>query len=331
MEIVFLGTSAAVPTKNRNLSSVILLYEGTQLLFDAGEDIQRQFEAASIKFNKPLTIFISHMHGDHVIGLPGLLFHFTLINRSTEVEIYGPPGIFSYLMIHRLTTGLNPDFLKTIYEFEFDTRNLKKFNFHGEINQNPEEVTISNGWIYETEEYKVQMKEVCHSVPTMGFRFVEKPRPGKFYPEIAEKYGIPRKKWKYMQLGKKLEHKGKIIDPEKEGIVGPKRDGLIISYSADTKPCDNLNILIKNSDVAICEATFSEELVDLAKEKKHSTAYQSAEIAKNNGVKLLILTHISSRYADRSDEIKLLDEATSVFSNTLIAYDLMRIIPNKNT
>ena len=328
MEIIFLGTSAAVPTRQRNLPSVVLLYNGEQILFDAGEDVQRRYEDAGLKFNAPLSIFISHMHGDHVIGLPGLLFHFTLISRTQEVKIWGPPGIFSYLYLHRIVTGLRAPFLRDVFEINSQENHIIRYDFQGKPDQQPEKIMVTNNRVYETPNYTIDAIPMCHSVPTTGFRFHEKPRPGRFHPDIAQKHNIPQGNlWKKMQMGKTVEYKGIFYNPEELGIVGPKRPGYIISYSADTKLCGSLYELAKDSDVFICEATFGDELSDLADEKLHMTTSQSAEVAKSSNVSQLILTHISSRYPD---EQILLNQATSIFPNSLIAKDLLRIFPSKD-
>lgn len=331
MEIVFLGTSAAVPTRQRNLPSIIFLYDGEQILFDAGEDAQRRFEDAGLKFNAPLSIFISHMHGDHVIGLPGLLFHFTLIGRTQEVKIWGPPGIFAYLYLHRIVTGLRAPFLSDIFEIHSHEGELLRYNYQGNPDQHPVKIPITKNEIFETPNYIIRAIPVCHSVPTTGFRFHEKARPGKFNPEIAEQHNIPQGHlWKKMQMGEVVNYKGKSYDPEELGIVGQKRPGIIIAYSGDTMICDELHLLAKDADFFICEATFGKELSELAKEKKHMTAFQGAEIARNSNVTQLILTHISSRYADEQLLADLLQEARSIFPNSIIAYDLLRISTSKD-
>ncbi len=323
MEIIFLGTSAAVPTRQRNLPSVVLLYKGEQILFDAGEDVQRRYEDAGLKFNAPLSIFISHMHGDHVIGLPGLLFHFTLISRTQEIKIWGPPGIFPYLYLHRIVTGLRAPFLKDVYEIHSQENMLLRYDFQGKPDQKPEEIPFDDDLIHETSNYTIKSIPMTHSVPTTGFRFHEKPRPGRFKPEIAKQNKIPQGSlWKRMQMGEIIQYKGNSYNPEELGIVGPKRPGLIISYSADTKICEQLFSLAKDADLFICEATFGNELKDLAEEKSHMTAMQGAEVAKNSNVEQLVLTHISSRY---TEETILLKEAQSIFPNSLIAHDLMRL------
>lgn len=330
MEIVFLGTAGAIPSKTRNLPAIVFLYNGEQLLFDAGEDIQRKFEEASLKFNAPLTIFISHMHGDHIIGLPGLLFHFSLIQRTTELNIFGPPGIYNYLIAHKHTVGLKAPFLNQIYEIYYHTEQILKYNFQEEFDQKPKVISIVDNTIFESKDYFIKCLPMCHSVISYGFKFIEKPRPGEFYPEKAKNLGIPMGRlWKRMQMGNTIDYNAKLIDPIVEGIIGPKRPGIVISYSSDTMVCDNLIKIAQNSDYFICESTYSEELKDLAQEKMHMTASQCGRIAKKANVNTLILTHISSRYAHTSDV--LLNEAKQEFPNSILAQDLLRILVERST
>lgn len=325
MEIIFLGTSAAIPTKTRNLPSIaILLQSGKQILFDAGEDVQRRFEE-TLKFNQPLTIFISHMHGDHIIGLPGLLFHFGLIQRTRNIKIFGPQGIFAYLMVHKYTTGLGAPFLKDVFECDFKSNSLIKYDFQKTPDQIPERIPISNNIIYEDNEFSIKALPVQHSVPTMGFRLIEKPHPGKFDPKKATELNIPMGPlWKRMQEGKIVTLNGQKIDPLKEGIIGPPRPGTVIAYSGDTEKCKQLVELAKNSDVFICESTYMEDLKELAAEKKHMSIKQCAEVALEANAKSLILTHISARYSDLNEDIMLKD-VKNIFPNITIAKDLLKI------
>jgi len=335
MEIVFLGTSCAIPTRTRNLSSFIILYNGTQILIDAGEDIQRQFEKASLKLNSPLIILISHMHGDHVIGLPGLLFHFNLIDRTSKVKIIGPPGIFSYLMAHKYLIGLKADYLSEIVEIDKSSRKLYYYDFQKPLNQSPKEIYSSSECIkvHQEKDFKIYAIPVDHSIPTWAFRFQEEKRPGKFNPVRANELSIPKIYWSKIQEleeNKTIEINGREIDPVKEGIIGPKRPGISISYSADTRPCDNLGKIIRNSDILICESTYSSLFNNLAIEKKHMTAKESALMAKDFNIKYLFLTHFSNRFEDEDELKKLYDEAKYEFENIYIAYDLMRVKIKRN-
>ncbi|MFW9947846.1 MAG: ribonuclease Z [Candidatus Odinarchaeota archaeon] len=323
MEIIILGSSAAIPIKERNLPSIALKYKNELILFDCGEDLQRRLNQAGLKFNKPLTILISHFHGDHVIGLPGLLFRFGLIDRTAPLTIYGPRNLYLYLYLHRKILGLKADYPIKIIEIDHSQRKLFEFeDLDAEKYSN--EIEIENNIIFESKRYLIKYALVEHSVLTFAYSFIEKPRSGKFNPERAQELGIPASHlWKKLQEGEIINFKGKKIDPFKEKIVGPKRPGRKVTYSGDTVPCDSLIGIGEGSDILIHEATFSKELEHVAKEKKHSTSVDAANMALRMNVKQLILTHISSRYQE--DAIKLLKDAQEIFPNTILAQDLLKI------
>ncbi|MFX1497821.1 MAG: ribonuclease Z [Promethearchaeota archaeon] len=323
MELIILGSAAAIPIRERNLASIALKYKNELILFDCGEDLQRRLNEAHLKFNKPLKILISHFHGDHIIGLPGLLFRFGLIERTAPITIFGPRNLYLYLYMHRKILGLKADYPIKIIEIDHEQNKLLKFIG---LNSEPEskEVDIQNNIILEKKRYLLKCILVDHSVPTFAFSFIEKPRSGKFNPEKAEELGIPASHlWKKLQEGETINFNGRIINPFKEKIVGSKRPGRKITYSGDTAPCESLISIGKDSDILIHEATFSKELDHIAKEKKHSTSLDAANIARKMNAKQLILTHISSRYQEDAEE--LLKDAQEIFPNTLLAKDLMRI------
>ena len=323
MELIILGSSAAIPVRERNLPSTALKYKNELLLFDCGEDIQRRLIEAGLKFNKPLKILISHFHGDHIIGLPGLLFRFGLNERTAPVTIFGPRNLFLYLFVHRKILGLKANYPINIVEIDNDNKKLIVFEtLNSEIPS--EEKFLEDNVIFESDKYTLKYTEVEHSVLTFAYSFVEKPRYGKFKPKRAIELGIPESNlWKKLQGGEIIEYEGKTIDPLKEGIVGPKRPGRKVTYSGDTIPCESLIELGRDSDILIHEATFSKELSDVAFEKKHSTSVDAANDAKKMNAKQLILTHISSRYQE--DANQLLQDAKLIFPNTILAKDLMRI------
>ncbi len=324
MELIILGSSAAIPVRERNLPSTALKYKNELFLFDCGEDLQRRLIEAGLKFNKPLKILISHFHGDHIIGLPGLLFRFGLIERTAPVTIFGPRNLFIYLFVHRKILGLKANYPISIVEIDNDNNKLIVFEtLDSEIPS--EEKFLEDNVIFENDKYTLKYTEVDHSVLTFAYSFVEKPRYGKFKPKRAIELGIPESKlWKKLQEGEIIEYEGKTIDPLKEGIVGPKRPGRKVTYSGDTIPCESLIELGRDSDILIHEATFSKELSDVAFEKKHSTSVDAANDAKKMNAKQLILTHISSRYQEE-DANQLLQDAKLIFPNTILAKDLMRI------
>jgi len=324
MELIILGSSAAIPVRERNLSSTALKYKNELLLFDCGEDTQRSLVEAGLKFNKPLKILISHFHGDHIIGLPGLLFRFVLNNRTAPVTIFGPVNLFLYLSVHKKVLGLKPNYPITV--IEIDDKQNQLIIYEGLDSELPKEkLNMKENTIFDGKKYSLNFTLVDHSVLAFAYSFIEKPRNGKFNPEKAIEFGIPESSlWKKLQEGESIDYKGKLIDPIKESIVGPKRKGRKVTYSGDTSPCKSLIDLGRNSDILIHEATFSKELSEMAIEKKHSTATDAANVAKKMEAKQLILTHISSRYRDDS-LLELLEEAKEIFPNTLIAEDLMRV------
>ncbi len=358
MDLIFLGTSGATPTKNRNLPAVaIRLDTGNIVLFDAGEDVQRRFQEAKLRFNVPTWIFISHLHGDHVIGLPGLLFNFHIKNRTEDLHIFGPPGIASYLLNLHDFIGLKAENYN-LYVSEInpisqkDCVRSKSENKMGltEENSNEPQKDSSEFYkiihydrfltsdysrsvkiekipqIYSNEEFSISSLILSHSVLNYGFRLQEHPRNGKFNPERALELKIPRKKyWNLMHTGKKVVlHDGREIDPVKEGIVSPKRAGRIIVYTGDTAMCDNLITLAQHADYLICEATYHQKHEMKAIEKHHLTAKFAGQVAHNASVKKLFLTHFSSRYED-SELNEMLDQAKELHEASFIGKDLLKI------
>jgi ribonuclease Z len=323
MEIIILGSAAATPIKERNLSSIALRFKNQILLFDCGEDFQRKFAEAGLKFNKPMKIFISHFHGDHIIGLPGFLFRLSLNERTAPMTIFGPRNLFLYLFIHKKILGLKTNYPLLIKEI--DNQNNQIIEYKGLESEIPENINnINENIIFDSKYYQIRYTLVEHSITTFAYAFIEKPRYGKFNPERARELGIPESNlWKKLQEGEIIEIDGKSIDPIKEGITGPKRPGRKITYSGDLKPSENFINLGKNSDLLIHEATFAMALAETAAEKKHSTSADAANDAIKMNVKQLILTHISSRYQD--DAAKLLEEAKKIFPNTILAEDLLKI------
>jgi len=323
LDIIILGSSAATPTRERNLSSIAMRYRNQIILFDCGEDFQRRFAEAGLKFNKPLSIFISHFHGDHIIGLPGFLFRLSLNDRTAPLTVCGPQNLFLYLSTHKKILGLKANYPIKIVEIDYSAGEI--IEFEGLDSETPKKTTkINDKIILDTKYFSMKYTLVDHSVITYAYAFIEKPRFGKFNPEKVKELGIPESNlWRKLQEGEIIEFNGKKIDPIKEGIVGPKRPGRKITYSGDLSPTKSLIELGKNSDILIHEATFAEKLAEVAKEKKHSTSIDAAMDAKEMNAKQLILTHISTRYQE--DALKLLEEAKEIFPNTILAKDLLRI------
>lgn len=333
MELKFLGTSGATPTMDRNLPSIALrLDNGEILLFDAGEDVQRRFEAAKLKFNVPTTIYISHLHGDHVIGLPGLLFNFHLGGRTAPLTIVGPQGIAAYLDFHFQLIGLRAtSYSLSLLEIQFPKDDTPKggmdtIQYRNFLTPKYERafVQLVGNTVKITNLYFVKAYWMKHSMPTLGFRFEEKPHDGKFNPERAKELNIrPGILWKRMQKGETIKiNGGSEIDPIAEGIVTEKRPGYVIAYSGDTMMCPNLLTLAENADYFICESTFSIDDEKLALDKLHLSTKMAASVARDANVSHLFLVHFSGRYRD----VMVLEaEARRFFQETTAAVDLMNI------
>ena len=298
LRVIFLGTAGSVPTPKRSLSAILIQRKGEQLMFDCGEGVQRQMMKAKTGFHKKMKVFVSHMHGDHVLGLPGLLQTMALLDRERKLEVYGPSGINRFIEAIKETVQFVLTFPVEIHEIE------------------------EAGVVCEEEEYAIKAVWANHVIPSLAYALVEKPRPGKFYPEKAEALGVPEG-----PLWSKLQHKhkvnlpdGRVIKPEQ--VVGPPRPGRKIVYTGDTRTFKGFAKFAAGADLLVHDATLDDELAEKAEEDGHSTPSQAAENAKKGKVKQLILTHISARYDDTS---ALLEQAQKVFKNTRVAEDFTKI------
>jgi ribonuclease Z len=301
MEIVLLGTSAALPTQSRWPTATAILRGGEILLFDCGEGTQIQFQKAQLKPGKLSRIFISHFHGDHLYGLIGLLTSLQLAGREKPLYLYGPDGLARYL---------------TFME------KLSQFKFHYEIKITE---AAAERAVWEMAEYTVTAMPLRHSVLVLGFRLQEKMRPGEFDVVTAERLGIPpgplRRR---LQQGEPATlPNGAVVRPEQ--VLGPPRPGRVVALCLDTRPCPNSVELARKADVLIHEATFDAPQQTLAEHAGHSTAAEAAEIAKQAGAKKLILTHISARYGE-AECARLAQQAQAIFPNTILGRDLQRFV-----
>ncbi|MEE9725975.1 ribonuclease Z [Listeria seeligeri] len=299
MELVFLGTGAGVPSRGRNVTSIALsmLNERNAIwLFDCGEATQHQILRSQIKLSKLEKIFITHMHGDHIFGLPGLLSSRSFQGGDSDLTIYGPVGIQAYVETSLKLSG---------------TRLTYKIIFEG----------IEPGLIFEDEMFTVTADELDHGMLSYGYRIVEKDKQGALDAARLKADGVePGPIFQKLKNGKVVTlPDGREIDGK--NYIGKPQKGKIISIFGDTRETASEYALAENADVLIHEATFEGDKGKMAAEYMHSTTIQAAELAKKAGVKKLILTHISSRY-DREASKALLIEAKSVFENTEIAYDL---------
>ena len=298
MKLVFLGTSGMVPTKDRNVQSLYLDYNGEGILLDCGEGTQRQITLAGLSAQKIRKILISHWHGDHVAGLLGLIQ--TLGNFGNEdvtVHLYGPTGTQGFL--DHMMQSCVFDMTLNLEVHELDPQGLETF--------------------YEHDDYYLQCAPLEHSIPTLGFRFVKKER-RKFDKQKLRELGLEEGPLLgELQKGKSIEHNSTTITPEEvTELIGEKS----LAFIFDTQLTDNCYELAKNSEVLVSEAVYTSDLEHKAEQYKHLTAKQVAHIAAQCGVHQLILTHFSQRYKTTAE---LEEDAKQLFDNVVCAYDLMKV------
>lgn len=298
LQVIFLGTAGSVPTPIRSLPAIAIRRKGELILFDCGEGVQRQMVKAGLGFNKKMKIFITHMHGDHMLGLPGLIQTMSLLDRTRKLEIYGPAGLEDFIEAIEKTVQFTLTFSLQITEIERE------------------------GLVCEEKEYKIYAAWADHTAPAFAYSLVEKPRPGKFYPEKAKALGVPEGVlWSKLQRGSAIKLPNeRVVEPEE--VVGPPRPGRKIVYTGDSRSSEPLVELAKNADLLIHDCTFDDELAERATEDGHSTPRQAAKTAKIAKVKRLILTHISARY--KTPDL-VLNQARKAFVNVDVAEDFMKI------
>lgn len=302
MEIFFLGTGAGIPAKFRNVTAIalkLLEERGSIWLFDCGEATQHQILHTSIRPRRIEKIFITHLHGDHIYGLPGLLSSRSFQGGESEVTIYGPKGLKDYINI---SLTVSQTYLK--YPLQV--------------------IEIEDGVIFEDEQFIVETKQLIHGIPSYGFRMTEKDRPGTLLAEKLAEAGIkPGPIYKRIKNGENVTlEDGTVIVASK--FLGPVQKGRIVTILGDTRQCENAAVLADKADLLVHEATFSKGEESLAFDYFHSTTRQAAEIAQRANVKKLCLTHISSRY-DREAWKVLVEEAKEIFQNTEISEDFKEI------
>ncbi|VFJ13715.1 ribonuclease Z [Candidatus Nitrosocosmicus franklandus] len=300
LEVTFLGTSAAMPTVDRSLSSVVVNRNGTLHIFDAGEGMQYNFIRASLGFNKRTMLFITHLHSDHILGILGFLQTLSLQGRTMPIDIFGPEPLYDFIIENFRLLNVNLTF---------------QINIH--------KILDSQGTLVEEKEYKILYCKSEHGpgICSYAYCLLENDRPGKFDIRKAKELGIPEgEMYGLLQKGFDIVDKNRVIHSSE--IVGQKRPGRKIGISGDTRPSENLCSFFRNCDLLIFESTFSINELTKAKESYHSTALETATLAKMASVQRLCLTHFSSRYKDLN---VLLNEARSVFLSTEIAFDLKLI------
>jgi ribonuclease Z len=280
LSVMFAGTAGSVPSARRGLPALLVRRGADRILIDCGEGTQRQLLRAG-SLSDVTDVFITHLHVDHWLGLPGLLQTFSLRDRDRPLAVHGPGGLGELMAMLR--------------------------RIHGRLSFPLDVVELEAGAAVRRDEFEIQPVNVRHRVLAFGYVLVEDSRPGRFDAELAERLGVrPGPDFGRLQRGETVDG----VSPEQ--VMGPEREGRKIVLSGDTQPCEALKIAAHQADLLVHEATFTEEDAGRARETAHSTARQAAELARDAEVRTLALTHISTRYAGG----QLRDEARAVFAAT---------------
>jgi ribonuclease Z len=292
IRVTFLGTCASRPTVGRNVSSIALQREGQLFLLDCGEGTQRQMMRFATGFGLD-HIFVSHLHADHYLGIIGLIQTMALQGRADPLHVYGPPDSAETLHTAVHIGGGRLRFPVTIQELE-------------------------PGMGVDWEEFRIEAIKVRHGTSAVGYALREFPRPGRFDVERARALGIPEGPlYGKLQHGEAVEVEGRTIEPSE--VVGPPRPGRLVVYTGDTAPSRDVVREAKGADLLIHDATFTEEEAGRARETFHSTALAAAGVAREAGVRRLVLTHLSARYSANASPLER--EARAQFPDAEVAYD----------
>ena len=298
-EVVPLGVGSALPTQTRHLSATLVRREGRSVLFDCGEGTQLQLVRGGLTRGSLDAICITHLHGDHLYGLPGLVTTLAMLERETPLTIVGPAGIRAMM---DAIPGITSDGALPIRYVELAS------GFEHQV-------------VYENADVTIAARPLDHRVFCAGYRYQEKARPGSLDGEAARAAGITE--GEHFEALKRREPvtlaDGTVVSPD--GLVGPERPGAAFAYVLDTMPCDGGRALARDADLVMHEATFEGQHTDRAHEVGHSTARQAAEVARDAGARRLLLTHFSARY-NSTDQ--LVTEARRVFTETEAAEELRR-------
>ncbi|WP_241622436.1 ribonuclease Z [Rosenbergiella australiborealis] len=301
MYLTFLGTCAGTPSLQRNVTSIALTFstKGETWLFDCGEATQHQFMRTPLKPGRLEKIFITHLHGDHIFGLPGMLTSRSMSSIVTPLTLYGPKGLKTFIETALSISGSWVDFPLDIIEVE-------------------------PGVIYEDEQYRVIAQSLNHVIPCYGYRVEQHDLPGKLDEQLLKADNIPAGAWlQQLKKGKNVQlPDGRELVAQR--YLGPSQKGKVVTILGDTAPCDNAILLAKGADILVHEATLEAAMAEKANGRGHSTTAQAALIAQQAEVSQLIATHFSSRYRQH-DMPRLLAECRGIFTNTIFASDFMVI------
>ncbi len=317
LSVTFLGTSAARPTVERNVSAMALVREGETLLFECGEGTQRQMMRYGVSFALS-EIFFTHFHADHFLGVIGLIRTLGLQVRTEPMRLYGPKGA-KKLLTQALQLGVER------VPFEVEIVEVKPGMALREQGAGKPGMALreQGAGSRERDGYEIHVFGTEHGGGSVGYALREHERPGRFDPDKARAAGVPEGHlWGKLQRGETVE----LADGRKvsaEGIVGPKRPGRLVVFTGDTRPCAGVVDAAQGADLLIHEATFGEEEKERAKETGHSTAREAAQVALAAKARRLVLSHVSARYSISAEE--LVKEAREVFKETVVAKDGMTI------
>ncbi len=277
MECFLLGSGGMMPMPRRRLTSVLVRTEERDILFDAGEGVQVSFKELGLGIKRLGLVAISHLHADHVLGLPGLLMLRSQVDDPPPMTIVGPKGVKRF--VEHVRSDLRAHITFPIEYMELDPKQ-------------------GSGTALDGPEASLQWHRLDHSVPCLGYRLVEHPRPGRFHPDKALALGVPKgPDWGRLQQGETVTiEDGREVLPEQ--VLGPTRRGRALAFVTDTRPCPGARQVLAGADLAFVEGMFLDEDEELARDKGHMTVVQAADMAKNANVARLVLVHISPRYQD---------------------------------
>ncbi len=297
IEVIVLGSGGSIPTAKRNHPAILLRHESWNFLFDAGEDVQRSFEKVKAGLNRKLAVFISHTHLDHLLGLPGLMLRMSLLGRTEPLNVYGPQALLEYIKVNQASINLGTTFQTVVF-------------------------ATAGGVLFQENGARVRSFPVDHRGLALGYEFTYSRATGTFLPEKASALGVPKGPlWGKLASGESVETPhGKVVRPE--DVTDTPMTPLKIVYSGDTRPCENVRHAAKNANLLIHEAMYTRDHEDLAQERGHSTAAQAAQLAKEAEVGTLLLTHYSPRY----EGPEIIEEARSIFPNSILAKDFLRLV-----